>query len=91
MKKKNHQPVILSASELSEAVFTHLSQATITQRISYSCKHRKPGAVFLRRQLPYRRLHDQKACNETRNDPEKYVLALYTKLVGEKQKKESYL
>ena len=38
---------------------------------------------------PHHRLHGHKACIETRNDPEKYVLALYTRLAGEKQKKES--
>ena len=35
---------------------------------------------------PHRRLNGQKACIATRNDPEKYVLALYTKLAGEKRK-----
>ncbi len=37
---------------------------------------------------PHRRLHGQKACIETRNDPEKYVQALYIRLTEQKRKAE---
>lgn len=37
---------------------------------------------------PHRRLHDHKTCIGLRNEPEKYVLALHSRIGREKQKQE---